>query len=118
MRSAWHDPSKITPEIMAGYTKPLQVDQWDQALWDFTLASHPRTGAGSGLTQHLKDFNLPILVITGDDDRIVPTAETVRLAGRLPNAKLVIIPNAGHVPHEEQPSAFMLAVDDFLKTMH
>jgi pimeloyl-ACP methyl ester carboxylesterase len=45
----------------------------------------------------------------------VPTADTVRLAGVLPGAKLVIIPGAGHVPHEEQPAAFMQAVEAFLK---
>lgn len=110
LRTAWHDPSRITPEIMAGYTLPLQVDNWDRALWDFTLASQP-----SGLTGHLKDFKMPILVITGADDRIVPTAETIRLAGELPGVRLAVIPQAGHVPHEEQPAAFMQVVDEFLK---
>lgn len=110
LRTAWHDPSRITPEIMAGYTLPLQADNWDRALWDFTLASQP-----SGLSAHLKDFRMPILVITGADDRIVPTAETVRLAGELPGARLAVIPDAGHVPHEEQPAAFLQVVNEFLK---
>jgi pimeloyl-ACP methyl ester carboxylesterase len=109
LTTAWHDPSKITPAIMDGYTQPLKVNNWDQALWDFTLASHD-----TGLTRHLKDFNLPILVITGDDDRIVPTAESEKLAGELPGASLVVIPNAGHVPHEERPGDFMQAVEKFL----
>jgi pimeloyl-ACP methyl ester carboxylesterase len=110
IRTAWHDPSKITQEAWDGYTEPLQADNWDRALWDFTMASHD-----TGLLQHLQDFKLPILVITGDDDRIVPTAESVKLAGVLPGAKLELIPQAGHVPHEEQPAAFMQAVDDFLR---
>ena len=109
LTTAWHDPSKITPEIMDGYTQPLKVDNWDRALWDFTLASHD-----TDLTKHLKDFNLPILVITGDDDRVVPTAQSEQLAGELPGASLVVIPDAGHVPHEEQPAAFMQAVEKFL----
>ena len=70
IRTAWHDPSRITPATWDGYIRPLRVDNWDRALWDFTLASH-----ATGLVQHLKDFSVPILVITGDDDRIVPTAE-------------------------------------------
>ena len=109
LTTAWHDPSKITPAIMAGYTQPLSVDNWDRALWDFNLAAHD-----TGLTQHLQDFKLPILVITGADDRVVPTAQSVKLASILPGAKLVVIPNAGHVPHEEQPAAFMQAVENFL----
>ena len=43
------------------------------------------------------------LVITGDDDRIVPTDQSVRLAGALPNAELAVIPACGHVAHEEVP---------------
>ncbi len=38
-RSAWHDPSQITPETWDGYTKPLQADNWDRALWNLTAAS-------------------------------------------------------------------------------
>jgi pimeloyl-ACP methyl ester carboxylesterase len=110
IRTAWHDPSKITQATWDGYTKPLKVDNWDRALWNFTIASHD-----TGLLQHLQDFKLPILVLTGADDRIVPTADTVRLAGVLPGAKLVIITGAGHVPHEAQPAAFMQAVEAFLK---
>jgi pimeloyl-ACP methyl ester carboxylesterase len=112
IRTAWHDPSKITQETWDGYTKPLKADNWDRALWDFTMASHD-----TGLTKALNDFTLPILVITGDDDRIVPTANSIKLAGILSGAKLVVIPNAGHVPHEEQPAAFMQAVDEFMTTL-
>jgi pimeloyl-ACP methyl ester carboxylesterase len=112
IKTAWYDPSKITPETMTGYTKPLQADNWDRALWYFTAASQP-----SGLPDRLGEFTLPVLVITGDTDKIVPTANSVRLAGALPNATLFIIPQAGHVPHEEQPVLFMEAVDGFLKTI-
>jgi pimeloyl-ACP methyl ester carboxylesterase len=111
VRTAWHDPSRITQATWDGYTLPLKADAWDQALWYFTMASHD-----TGLLQHLQDFKLPILVITGEDDRIVPTANSVKLAGELPGASLVIIPEAGHVPHEEQPTAFMQAVKAFLTT--
>ena len=112
LKTAWYDQSKITPETMAGYTKPLQVDNWDRALWYFTAASQP-----SGLPARLSEFDLPVLVITGDTDKIIPTADSIRLAGALPNAKLIIIPLAGHVPHEEQPALFMQAVNDYLHRM-
>jgi pimeloyl-ACP methyl ester carboxylesterase len=112
IKMAWYDPSKITPETMSGYTRPLQADNWDRALWYFTAASQP-----SGLPERLKEFTLPILVISGASDKIVPTSDSVRLADELPHAKLVIIPQAGHVPQEEQPVAFMQAVGEFIKTI-
>ena len=110
---AWHDPSRLQPETIELYKKPLQVENWDKALWEMTLASR-----ASGLAARLDEFTLPTLVITGDDDRIVPTADTIRLAGELPNAELVVITSAGHVPHEEQPAAFMEAVTNFLSTIN
>jgi pimeloyl-ACP methyl ester carboxylesterase len=88
------------------------VENWDKALWEFTLASQ-----ASGLPDRLAEFTLPVLVITGDDDRIVPTADSIRLAGELPNASLVVIPQAGHVPHEERPDLFMQAVNEFLAAL-
>jgi pimeloyl-ACP methyl ester carboxylesterase len=108
-RSAWHDPSKITDDIWAGYLKPLQVANWDRALWELTASNAP-----SGLPERLQEFDLPVLVITGDDDRIVPMEQSVRLAEELPNAELVVVPACGHVPHEECPQAVMDAITAFL----
>lgn len=110
--SAWHDPSLITADIRAGYTQPLYVENWDRALWELTIASQE-----SDLPERLHSFDLPILVITGDDDRIVPTEDSIHLAGELPGAELVVIPACGHVPQEECPRAFLDAVDAFLAAL-
>jgi pimeloyl-ACP methyl ester carboxylesterase len=109
---SWHNPDLLTSQTLALYQKPFQVENWDQALWEFTLASRP-----SGLAEKLEQFSLPVLVVTGDDDRVVPTAESVRLASELPNARLSVIGNAGHVPHEERPADFMNAMRDFLNDL-
>ncbi|MCX7839758.1 MAG: alpha/beta hydrolase [Anaerolineae bacterium] len=111
-KSAWHDPSKLTPEIWEGYAKPLRAENWDRALWEFTAASRP-----TDLRQRLSELTMPTLVITGDDDRIVPTEQSVRLARQLPNAQLVVIPSCGHIPQEECPEAFMRAVNEFLNRL-
>jgi pimeloyl-ACP methyl ester carboxylesterase len=112
LKTAWHDPSKITQETREGYTRPLRVENWDRALWYFTTASQP-----SDLANRLGEFRVPLLVITGDDDRIVPTANSIKLSGEIPGARLVVIQNAGHVPHEEQPAIFMDAVNEFFMTL-
>lgn len=110
IKTAWHDPRKISQATFDGYQKPLQVENWDKALWELTLSSRE-----SGLAERVKEFALPILVITGDDDRIVPTEQSLRLAEELPNAALAVIPQCGHLPHEECPDEFMQAVQDFLR---
>ena len=110
IKTAWHDPRKISQATFDGYQKPLKVENWDKALWELTLSSRE-----SGLAERVKEFALPILVITGDDDRIVPTEQSLRLAEELPNAALAVIPQCGHLPHEECPDEFMQAVQDFLR---
>lgn len=112
-RSAWHDPTKLTPEIWEGYTKPLRAENWDRALWEVTRASHPL-----GLEKRLGEVRVPVLVVTGDDDRVVPTEQSVRLAGEIPGAQLAVIPACGHVPQEECPGPFLEAVEAFLQNTH
>jgi pimeloyl-ACP methyl ester carboxylesterase len=111
-RSAWHDPSKIPPDYWEHYERPLQAQHWDRALWQLTLSSRPST-----VPDRLSELTMPVLVITGDDDQIVPTAQSVRLAESLPNAELVVIPDCGHVPQEECPDAWLAAVEAFLSTL-
>jgi pimeloyl-ACP methyl ester carboxylesterase len=112
LKFAWHDPARIPPEILEQYQAPFKVENWDKALWEFTLANRP-----AGLSKRLNELTLPILVVTGDHDRIVPTKDSIRLAGELPNANLEVITNAGHVPHEEQPQQFMQAVANYLRKL-
>lgn len=112
LRSAWHDPDKITPEVIDGYWKPLRAQHWDKALWELTKASR-----ASDLNARLDELTLPTLVITGNDDRVVPTEESVRLAGELPNAELEVISACGHLPQEECPQAFMDAVTEFTASL-
>jgi pimeloyl-ACP methyl ester carboxylesterase len=107
--TAWHDPTRITDEIWSGYTRPLKAENWDRALWYLTAAS-----GATGLDEQLDRLQLPTLVISGDDDRIVPTEQSVRLAGELPDAGLVVLPKCGHVPQEECPTPFLEAVEGFL----
>jgi pimeloyl-ACP methyl ester carboxylesterase len=110
--TAWHDPNKITPEVLAGYKKPLQVENWDAAFWEFLSASQP-----VDVTDQLDRVTIPTLVITGDDDTWVPTAQSVRLAAELPNAELVVIPDCGHVAQEECPEQFLEAAFNFLNRL-
>jgi pimeloyl-ACP methyl ester carboxylesterase len=112
MNSAWHDPSKITSEIMAGYKKPTQAENWDRALWEFFLASYPLE-----LETQLDSIQMPSLVVTGDDDRWVPTEQSLRLASESPDADLVVIPECDHLPQEEHPELFLQAVSGFLSQL-
>ncbi len=55
------------------------------------------------------------LVIHGEADRLVPPGNGKLIAARIPNAKLVLIPHAGHIFSTDQPAAAQAAVSEFLK---
>ncbi len=54
------------------------------------------------------------LVITGDRDSVVPMQNSVNLASQIPNARLEVINNAGHMVFVEQADKFNQIVKDFL----
>jgi 3-oxoadipate enol-lactonase len=66
------------------------------------------------LTSQLSEIHAPTLVIHGEQDEVVPVATAQRLATAIPNARLLVLQNAGHVSNQEQPEAFNAAVRSFL----
>jgi 3-oxoadipate enol-lactonase len=54
------------------------------------------------------------LVMHGESDRLVPPGNASLIAGRIPGAKLIIIPSAGHLFITDQPEAANRAILEFL----
>jgi pimeloyl-ACP methyl ester carboxylesterase len=54
-------------------------------------------------------------VLSGDADNTIPNALSVEMANNLHNAKLVILPNCGHLPQPEQPQATADALIEWLR---
>lgn len=57
----------------------------------------------TGVCEVLTKISNPTLVITGTDDIIVPTANSLIIAGKIPGAWLVQIKDAGHQLPEQYP---------------
>lgn len=68
-------------------------------------------------TPLLAKVSVPTLVITGEEDEMIPVEESRRLADGIPGAALVIVPRAGHLANVEQPEAFNAALNAFLNTL-
>jgi proline iminopeptidase len=66
------------------------------------------------LRPRLRDISAPTLVVTGRHDWVCPPVAGHQLATDIPHARLAEIPNAGHFPHAEEPTAFLAAVTPFL----
>ena len=109
---SWHDPSLITSDIVEGYRRPLRAENWDIGLWSYTSSSRPK----ANLSVELAALDRPIMVVTGDDDRVVPTKDSERLAEEI-DARLRVIRACGHLAQEECPAQFLQVLDEFLDTI-
>jgi 3-oxoadipate enol-lactonase len=62
----------------------------------------------------LAEISCPTLVIAGRMDKLSPPEEMAALARAIPHARLVEIPDAGHLSHLENPDAFAAAIANFI----
>ncbi|MDA8198629.1 MAG: alpha/beta fold hydrolase [Thermaerobacter sp.] len=70
---------------------------------------------GPDRTEVLPRLTMPILLIWGRHDQIVPVEYGRVLAARVPTAELTVIENAGHLPHIETPGIVNHLLLDFLE---
>jgi len=61
----------------------------------------------------LHRITVPTLLIRGASDGVVPVAYAEAYRAMIPGAQLVIIPEAGHLPHVEQPELLLQHVLSF-----
>ena len=64
----------------------------------------------------LKNIQAETLVMWGERDAMIPIANASDYINALPNSHLVILPNIGHLPQEEQPQLGLQALQTFLQS--
>lgn len=57
---------------------------------------------------------IPILLLCGRQDMTFPVSLAERAAALLPAARSVVVDEAGHMAHIDQPAAWLAAIADFL----
>ncbi|WP_175831368.1 alpha/beta fold hydrolase [Burkholderia cepacia] len=63
----------------------------------------------------LSGIRQPVLVTNGDDDRMIPTANSFALAEGLPDATLIVYPNSGHGALFQHAPTYVSHVREFLR---
>lgn len=66
-------------------------------------------------TTLLDSIALPTLVVTSDNDHLIPKELSDLIAARIAGATLVVMPGAGHIPFMEQPAEVVRIVLEFLE---
>ena len=73
-----------------------------RASQESAIALH-LSATGVDLRNSLHQLAQPVLILHGEADTLVSVEEARQLAGALPNAKLTVLPGAGHVPTMTRP---------------
>jgi 3-oxoadipate enol-lactonase len=105
------------PVLVRSDAPPELVDELADIMAEVRPAGYCAAAVALGsidLTAQLGAIGAPTLVIHGEQDAVVPLETGRQLAAAIPGARLVVIPEAGHVSNQEQPAAFNAAVREFL----
>ena len=110
-----HREEAITPERVAAYQLPMRRFSYgaDIGDWAYTFA-----GAGCEASISLDPLKMsawsrngpPVVLVWGKADTITPIAQARALMRWMPEARLIELPDVGHIPHIEDPPAFAAAL--------
>jgi len=107
--SAWSDPSLIDDETLENYRKPLKIKNWENSLWDFTISSQ-----NNNVKEKINEIKIPVLIIGGKEDNIIPIEDTIKLHENIEDSILVVLENCGHVPQEECPEIIIKIINEYV----
>ena len=100
------------PEVVS------RVRGWVEAAPPATVAWASRAmAARPDSFEVLRSTDVPALVVVGEQDALSPVAQAQEMADALPQGRLLVVPEAGHLSAVEDPGAFGAGVTGFLEEL-
>ncbi|NEP11838.1 MAG: alpha/beta fold hydrolase [Symploca sp. SIO2C1] len=110
---AYANPEAITPELVEILTVPAR-DRGAASTFSTIVRRMSSAHFGPSARTILPKINVPMLLLWGLQDRMIPPKSARYLASLNPNLKLVELDNAGHCPHDECPEQVNQILLDWL----
>ena len=108
----YHDRKTATPARIARYTEIYDSGESARVLVasvrQVIPEDYPRLAAS------YPGIAVPVLIVWGRNDPIIPLADGIRLHREIPGSRLAVIDACGHNPHEEEPAQTYAAIANFL----
>lgn len=111
LRMIMHDPRRVAPDL---------------TYWALLAPPGPATKAAlaasfSYLTHEwgaqLREVRCPTLILWGEGDALIPVRHADEYARKIPGARVVTFPSAGHLPMVERPDLFNRVLLEFLDSL-
>jgi pimeloyl-ACP methyl ester carboxylesterase len=107
--AVYGDPTKVTPLLVDRYFE-LTLREGNRRA----LATRLQFLADGADAERIATLKLPTLILWGGRDRLIPVSTAQLFQQQIVGSRLVIFDALGHVPQEEDPSATVVPVRDFL----
>jgi len=114
LRQIYADPSRVTEVMVAEYSRPFRRKEFRGIL--VRLITGYFSGTLVAMKRKYPEMSRPSLIVWGKHDRWLRASTIARWLHRdLRGSGLVVVDDAGHVPHQEQAERFNSLVIGFLK---
>jgi pimeloyl-ACP methyl ester carboxylesterase len=113
LKKCFYDKDKVTAEMVDTYAFYGSLPGAREAVLETARQIVPADWAA--VTARYKTINIPVLIIWGEEDTVVPLQVGRHFRRDIPDSQLVVIPNCGHIPPEEDPGETTRLVEGFLK---
>jgi len=98
----YSDRDRVDGELVEIISKPARDRQAAEAFLRLNRSINQPNYSPS-LTEALSLLQVPLLIIWGNSDRLIPPSEGKRLVQYAPNATLLYLDNVGHCAHDDCP---------------
>jgi pimeloyl-ACP methyl ester carboxylesterase len=109
----YHDASLVDATLVDEYARPMNKPGYAKAL--IHLLREYQSAEYDRMARNYWKVETPALLVWGRSDTWVPTKFGPWLDDQLPNSRLEMIAEAGHLPHQEQPDVVNPLMISFLK---
>ena len=100
--------AELQPNLLAVLAGVRFSSAWDRPFLEGRLRPARPADPARAIAGH------PVLILHGEHDLAFPVAAARRLAGEVATARLVVVPEAGHMAQFDNPGAWLGAIREFL----
>jgi pimeloyl-ACP methyl ester carboxylesterase len=111
LEASFFDPAFVTDEMVTRYADLSRAPGHRDILLQMTLGFRGRNFATA---ERLAPLQMPVLIMTGDHDRLVPPEHAQQFRDAIAGSELITFESIGHLPQEETSAASAMAVHEFL----